>query len=810
MARLTKDLIHSIRTLLRSPGASFIIVLSLGLGIGANTAIFNIAKAAFFDTFSTFEEPERLISIFGTDTQHPGLLPLSFPNLEDMAQSDAVESLAAYQWFRLNLLGGDRPDRVFVQLVSGNYFQVLGARALHGRTLSGVDDDLSAPPAIVLSHGFWTRRFASDPNIVGKTLTLSGHQVTVVGVMVDWFKGTATFNGPDVWVPTSMYDRIRPPGYGLIDDRRERMFEAVARLAPGVEMSQAEAALELISKRLAEQYPEINGNRSIVVMPLLEASINPQQRDLFVRGSQMLLAVTGILMLIACTNMAGMLLAQAFNRRRETAIRLSIGASLRDLLRRYLTESLVLTLVGGLLGLLVAYFGPRFLWRFRPSFVTADALDLGLDLGILGFAFGISLLTGLLFGLPPALSASRVELVSQLKAEPNLSGERTRWYSWRNLLISVQIALCVIALVGGGLFLKSWNNARQMDLGFDDDDIVIMTFDLGQDYDPERGRAFFRNARERIETLPGVEQVAFSSNRPLNRGAAYRTVEGLGESADEAPNVRTNVVSAGYFETLGISLVRGRTFAESDREDARPVVVINEKMKETFWPDDDVIGKVFTLGPSQLDVEIVGVVENGKYIQINEDPQPCLFLPQEQDYRSGATLYAATSVDARTMVETVRREIQTFDERLPMSEVRTLAEEVDRRLWAPRLGAVMLTAFAVLAFILAISGTYGIVSYSVSRRARELSIRLSLGARHGQVLAQVLRQTMVPVILGIAVGLGVSLMIMRVFSSFLFNVGAGDPWTYIVIGLVLSAISLLAGYLPARRILRISPAMVLR
>jgi macrolide transport system ATP-binding/permease protein len=812
-----RDLRYAFRALIKRPGFTLAAMLSLGLGIGANTTIFTLVNGAFLSSVPV-ADPGRVVVVYTNEHDNPafGYLPISYPNYRDLRQqNDVLSGLAAFQWLRPNLLQGDRPERIFSQVVTDNYFTVLGIKPLMGRLFSAEDFAVrGGGPVVFLAHAFWERRFSSDPAILGKELILNGQKFTVVGVGPRGFKGTNTLNGPDLWIPLSMFEQMSPLGV-YVENRSWRMYEMIGRLREGVSAEKAQASLSTLAGRLEREYPGENKGQGVRVLPLAQASIEPQQRQVFLRAGILLMSIVGVLLLIACANVASLLLSRGIGRRKEIAIRLSLGASRSRLIRQLLTESVLLSLLGGLAGVLLALWGPTFLWRFRPPFFTETALDLGLNAQVLLFTLGISLLTGLLFGLAPALQAFHADLVTALKTQVAAPPQRARLsLPLRHLLIVLQVALSLLALVGAGLFLASLRSARQINPGFDTKHIINVNYDLGgQGLNDVRGRDFHRRVTQRLEALPGIVSATVSSNRPLHRGALYRVVLAEGDDspdADRRPPVRTCSVGQDYFRTLGIPLRQGRDFLDSDRPDTPLVAIVDETMARTYWPGRNPVGLRFRIPEENLVLEVIGVAADAKYVTLGESPQPLFYLSMGQFYLPEVTLQVRAEGNPARLVEAVRNEVQALDKTLPLANVQTMAEAIDVSLWGPRMGAVLLSVFGLLALFLAATGIYGVMAYSVSQRTREMGIRMALGARRADVLSLILRQAMAIVAIGLAVGLLAAAAGSRVLAGLLYGVSATDLRTFATISLLLAAVALAASLIAARRGVLVDPAITLR
>lgn len=810
---LRKDLRYAFRSLAKRPGFTAAAVLSLALGIGANTTIFSVVNAAFLAPIPV-ERPERLAAVYTTDAQHPGFLPISYENFEDLRDQNRVfDDLVAVQWLMVSVTGGDTPERVFCQIVTGSYFDTLGVRAGVGRTFLPEDD--SAPgrnPVVVLNHDFWEKRFNADPGLVGRTVLLNNREFTVVGIAPEGFKGTDRLTSVDVWIPMSMYEQISN-FRASFRDRSFRMFNMIGRLKPGVTLAQAEADLQRIGRQLEQTYPDNNKGMGVTSVPFNVASLEPNDREKYVRGGTFLMIVVGLLLLIACANLASLLLARASSRESEMAIRLAVGAKRGHLIRQLLVESLVLSLGGGLLGLLVAAWSSRFLWRLRPPFITENTpLALGIDVRVLAFTLLLSLMTGVLFGLAPALQSSRPNLVHSLTAAARTRRPH-RKFGLRDLLVVGQISLALIALIAAGLFLNSLRNAQNIDPGFDVDRLLVMSMDMGgQGYNEARGRGFYRQIVEDVKVLPGVVSATISSHRPLSRvGVLLQVVpEGQEDPSSAGTPVRADVVGDNYFETVGIPILRGRGITAADRQGTRRVAVVNETMAKRFWPGQEAIGKRFDVGDGGEPTEIVGIARDAKYVDIGEPPTPYFYVPFAQDYVPTMTLYVRTEGSPAALLPQVRGKVQSLAPTLPLMDVQTVSQRRAGSLWAPRLGAVLLGSYGLLAFILAATGIYGVIAYSVSQRRREIGIRMALGAHRGHVVWLVILQAMGLLVVGLVIGIGGALAGGRLVAGMLFGISSTHLPTIAAVAALFATVALVASFIPANRATRVDATTALR
>jgi putative ABC transport system permease protein len=821
METMIQDVRYGFRMLLKSPGFTLVAALSLALGIGANTTIFTLINAVFLQPIPV-EDPPRLVSVFTTDERNKGdfndFMPTSQPNFRDYRDGATLfAGMAAHQGVGLNFVDGTgKPERINGEIVSGNYFDLLGVKAALGRTFLPEEDRTpGASPVVVLSQGFWKKSFGGDSQIIGKPIKLNGREFIVVGVAPAGFQGMNALGGPDLWVPMMMHREVMT-GFFLenFEERRALLFNIVGRLKPGVTHDQAKSELQTIGRHLEQEYPTPNKFRSATLLPLTQTLINPNIRRVFIQAGGLLMTVVGLVLLIACANVANLLLARATARRKEIAIRLSLGAGRGRLIRQLMTESVLLSLLGGAAGLMIAFWGRDLLLSFRPPQFLPGAIDLPLDWKVLAFTLGVSLLTGLLFGLAPALQTSRPDLVVELKdrtTEPARSGRR---FNLRSVLVVCQVALSLIALIGAGLFLRSLRNTQRIDPGFETERIIVMRFDLGaQGYDAIRGREFHRRAIEAVGAIPGVRSAALAMNVPFDGGGFGRTVFPEGQEPGTGAVgqfVTADVVSVGYFDALGVSILRGRDLAETDRDGAPRVALINEAMAKQFWPGQEALGKRFKFFGDESFLEVVGIAENTKLFTLGEDPRPVSYTPVLQSYEPTMALHIRTAGDPKALMETVRRTVQALEPTMPLTGVQTMADLIDQSLWAPRMGAGLLAIFGGLALVLAAVGIYGVMSYSVGQRTHEFGIRMALGARPWDVLRLVLRQGMTLVAVGLLLGLVAASAVTHLIATMLFDVSATDPLTFAGISLLLAAVALLAGYIPARRATRVDPMIALR
>jgi macrolide transport system ATP-binding/permease protein len=806
------DFRYALRTLVKAPGFAAVAILTLALGIGANTAMFSLVNAVLLRPLPV-DDASALVSIFSTDARNPGNLPMSHLNFLDIReQNPAFTGVAAFTFGEMNADLGGQPEPIPVQVVSGNYFDVLGVRPAVGRTFLPEEDRTpGSHPVAVLSHGFWQRRFGGAPSIVGRTVTLNRTKFTVVGVAPRDFNGVFIFGAPDLWVPMMMH-AVAQPGFDFYDTRRGLFLFPFGRLKPGVTPSQADAALRTVASRLEAAYPNDNRGRSTTTLSLLEARINPNGQGQLVRLSTLLMAVVSVVLLIACANLANLLLARASGRTREIAVRLAIGASRFHIVRQLAVESLTLAAAGGVAGVLLATWVLRAVVRAEVQLPLPAIEQARIDLPVLAFAALVSLATGLLFGLAPAFRASRPDLVSALKDVTTAIGHRRRVFTLRTLLVVSEVALSLVALVAAALFARSLQRTQAIEPGFATEGVLVGEINLGREgYSKERGLLFYEQLADRLSTLPGVRAATIAQSAPFG-GGLRRSILREGQDATRGDRIliQVNRVGLRYFETLGIPFTAGRDFTSGDREGAPRVVVVNQQMADTLWPGQSAIGKRFRFFGDATFTEIAGVVKDSKYNGLAEEPIPFIYEAMAQQYAPAASLHVRSSGDASGLAEPVRRLVAELDPAVTVVELEALDERVSRSLDGPRSNVTLLSVFGGLALLLAAIGIYGVTSYSVSQQTREIGIRMALGASRAGVLALVLRQSMTIIAAGLGVGLVGAALAARAIQGLLGDTPWRDPLAYLTTIVLLAAVALVAILVPASRATRIDPLIALR
>src|SRR5262245_4565283 len=804
MRNLLQDLRYGMRMFAKKPGFSLIAVITLALGIGANTAIFSVVDGVLLRPLP-YENAERLFKVNRVSAKKPGLGTRTSPlNYLDMrSQNQSFEYLGGYtDSSKFNLSGGAEPERVPGAMISDTLFQALGAPPALGRNFAPEEDRKGGPNVVILSHRLWARRFGADPNILGQTLTLDSRPYTVVGVMPQDFdfptKETA------LWVPY---------GFAYEDGGRGNFFvDVIGRLKVGVSSEQAQTEMNAIAARLERQYPEVNTDSGIALVSLREQMTGKIRRLLLV-----LFGAVGLVLLIACVNVANLLLARGAGRQKEIAIRATLGASRIRIVRHLLSESVLLALAGGLLGLLVAYWGARVLIAISPDDIPRVG-EIGVDGRVLGFTFVIAVLTGLIFGLAPALQASRSNWSESLKeGGRGASGGGSFILS---CLVVAEISLALALLVGAGLMARSFQRLLAVQPGFQTE--RILTFDVTlpwAKYDREKSGPFFQQALERIAALPGVQSVGATTVLPLSNENNARYFTGEGRASDSPGDYTLSnhrLMSPGYLQTLAIPLIKGRYLSEQDLNDAAPVVLINQAFARAFFAGQEPLGKRLKMGETADSpfpwMTVIGVVGDVKHASLEAEARPEIYRPflRQPDTERKMTFAVRTAQEPVTLIAPIRRQIQSLDSNQPIANVSAMERLLDRSVARRRFSLLLFCLFAVTALALAGAGTYGVISFTVAQNTREIGIRVALGAQAGDVLKLVIGQGMAMTLGGVGIGLIISFALTRLMSSLLFGVSATDPLTFIVVPLLLTVVALLACWIPARRATKVDPMVALR
>jgi predicted permease len=814
METLWQDVRFGIRRLIKSPGFTAIALVSLALGVGANTAIFSLVNTVLLNPLPV-TNPGELVAV-GVRGKGDSMRAFSYPNYIDFRdRNEVLSGLLISRMVVMSLSREGNNQRLWGYLVSGNYFDVLGVPAIKGRTFAPEEDQTPlSHPVAVISYGCWMRQFGGDPNVVGQDIQVNGRPFKVIGIAPEGFRGTEIIYTPDIWVPVNMLAWIEP-GADWLNKRDTQNSFATARLKPGVSRQQAQAALNLLSDQLAREYPDDNEGLTITLFP--PGLIIPDLHGAVVSFSWVLMGAVGLVLLIACTNLASLLLARGTERRREIAIRLAMGANRVRLIRQLLTESLLLSLLGGALGLALAQWMIGALLALRPPIDFPLTIALVVDWRVMLFAMLASVVTGILFGLMPALQATNPDLVGALKDTTSQAGFRRS--RLRSGLVVAQFAFSLVFLIGAGLVVRALQQVQTMSPGFEPANRLTMSMDPAlQGYDEVRGHKYYHDLIERVESLPGVLSAAVASSIPLSLNYSSSGVFVEGQPAERGANIPESMVGtvgAGYFETMGIPLVAGRGFTDQDREKSTSVAVVNETFARTILPGvetpSDAIGKRISFrGPEGPFIQIVGITRDGKYFNIGEDPRPFLYRPLLQDYIQGAVLVVRTEGDPQSMIASVRSGVQSVDPAMPLYDVKTMEEHLQMSLFPARIAATILGGFGFLALILSAIGIYGVTSYSVAQRTREIGIRMALGANRADVSKMVVGHGMKLAGIGFGIGFGLALVLTRLMSTLLFGVSPTDPVTYVLITVILGGVALGACLVPARRATKVDPMTALR
>jgi putative ABC transport system permease protein len=805
VADLLHDLRYAARLQRKNPGFTIVAVIALALGIGANTAIFSVVNTVLLRPLP-YKDPDRLVMVWEDATKHgyPRDTPAAANFVDWRHQNQVFEGMAAMADMSFNLTGSGDPERLEGRRVSASLFPLLGVEPHLGRVFTAAEDQPGTQRVVLVSYALWQRRFGGDPGIVGKPLTLNGESHVVVGVMPARFQFPSSDD--QAWVPMALSQQEA-------GNRNRHYLQVMARLRPGVSLAQAQSEMSTIAARLQQQYPQSNAELGAAVQPLHEHLVGDIKPALLV-----LLGAVGLVLLIACANVANLLLARAAVRQKEIAVRVALGARRWRLIRQFLTESVLLSSLGGLVGLAVAYGGLVLLKAFIPEDIS-QARDISIDLKVLGFTFLVSVATGVIFGLAPAMQAARFNQAETLKEGGRDAATGGGGKRLRGLLVTAEVAISLVLLIGAGLLINSFLRLRNVDPGFRADNLLTMKIVLPEPKyeEMERRSAFYTDLINRIQSLAGVRSAAVTSNLPLYRQGNSISIGIEGRPAPPPGQeliVVTRIVSPGYFDTMSIPLLRGRQLNEQDTETTPNVVVISETMARRHWPGEDAVGKRIALGRIRTPedwVQVVGVVKDVRQFELNAEPKPQMYLSYRQaGFFDSRDLVVKTDVDPASMAATVRKAVWEIDKDQPVSNIQTMEEILADSIARQRFSMLLLAIFAAVALVLAGVGIYGVMSYSVAQRTREIGIRMALGAQTGAVLKLAVGYGMKLVIAGLVIGLIAAFALTRVMSTLLFGVTATDPTTFTLISLLLIAVAALASYIPARRATRVNPIIALR
>jgi predicted permease len=806
-----QDLQYAWRMVIKRPGLSAVAVFSLGIAIGANTAIFSFINGILLRPLPVAHS-ESLVRVYSTFSSGFRWGSISYPNFRDFAEQNTIFSgLAAERPEPLILSHAAGEERILGSLASGNYFSLLGVRAVLGRTFSPNEDRTpGGNPLAVVSYGFWQGHLGGNSAVLGSTLTLNGKKFTVLGVAPPGFAGLNVGFVPDLWIPLTM-QRAAVPGPDLLTDRGDNWLFVTGRLKPGVHLPQAQTAMDTVATHLRELFPKQNEGVGVNLVPENDAAIFPPLREAFIAVSGLLQVVVALVLMVACANVAGLFLAQVTARRKEMGVRLALGASRRRLMTQLLSESMLIALLAGGLGLLLAIWVSHLARSFQPPSQTPIAFDLSVDGRVLAFTLLITVATGALFGLAPMLQSSRPDLVPALKAGSAPPGFRRS--RLRNALLVLQVTVSFILLVGAGLFFHSLWNMRTAKPGFDAEKLLVASLNVGfNDYTPADGERFYQQLLDRVNTLPGAQSASLARFLPFDVLSNTQDVVRAGDAppaGEGRPQLDFNVVSERYFQTMGISLLEGRDFSRQDNEHAPHVVIVNQALAHKYWPNESALGKQLWIGGNDTHT-VVGVARDTKYRSLEEKPSLYLYLPLYQNYQPALTLHLRAVGQPAGLASVVRREVAAENDRLALFDVKLMSEQIQGALLPARLASGLLAGMGGLALLLVMVGLYASTSYALTQRTREIGIRMSLGAQLGQVVELLVREGLILTGAGLVLGLLAAFALSRFAGSLLYNVNALDLPTFAAATVLLLGVGFLANLLPARRAARIQPNLAMR
>src|SRR5215472_1478925 len=810
-----QDLRYGLRMLRKSPGFTAAAVLTLSFGIGANATIFGFINELLLRPPAGVAQPDRLLAVWNRlpDGQ---LMQFSYPDyLYFRDHNQAFSSLVAYNsdptqasWTQKN-----RSNLIYVRIVSANFFPTLGVAPIMGHGfLPDEDTNPGSNPVVVLSHKFWQERLGADPHILGRTLTQNARVFAVVGIAPASFEDLRPEFETDVWAPISMQKELEP-GMDLLSEREAYWIFVVGRLKPDIKPAQAQANLSVVASQLGREHPEPD-RKGWDAVATANSGIDPGGLVYVKTFSALLMVLVGLVLLIACANAANLLLARASSRWREMTIRAALGATRSRLLRLVLTEGVLLALMAGAVGILLSIWSERLILKLKPVMLSFLKFNLPLDWRVIGFTLLISTLTGLIFGLAPALHCSKIDVAARLKEESVGSRQKSRF---RSALVVVQVAVGLVLLIGASLCVRSLLNARSIDPGFRVQNRLVVDLDLRiLGYSDAQGMAFYAQLVERVRALPGVRSASVTGYLPLGFESVGQSVQIERKTPDENKNLGAGAMSVGpgYFQTMGIPLVEGREFTDRDSENAPSVVIVNEELARRYFTGEDAVGKRISTKKNKdgnpIWSEIVGVVKTGKYRSLRESPQPFLYHPFEQGFDPRATLVVESAGDPRPQIPAVRQVIQSLDPTLPILELQTMDDYMTVPLFFARITGVLLGVFGALALALAMVGLYGVIAFSVVQRTREIGIRVALGANRRDVLLTVVGQGLKLTLIGAVIGVAAAFAVTRLIQSLLYGLSATDPATFAAATILLVAVAFMACYLPARSASRVDPMVALR
>ncbi len=811
-----RDFRYAVRILRKSPGFTIVALFSLALGIGVNTALFSLVEAVLFPPFAA-AQPSELVNIYPSSIAHGGYRSTSYPDYSYFRDhSHTLSEIAAYSRLSPSWTHDDQTELLPIEVVSDNYFSVLGVNVILGNTFSS-NGALSSgrDPSAVISYRFWQQRFGSDSNIIGKTIILNGSSFTIVGVAPPVFEGVDISWGaqPELWVPLSMQTAVTSTHTDLLNKPNAAWLLVIGRLKPDMQLRQAESEIKVLAQQLDQLRGGTYSDRTAIVIPTSDARFWPENHKSVVQVLWLLAVATGFVLMIACANVANLLLARTAGRKREIGIRIALGASRARIIRQFLIESTLLSLIGSVMGLLLAIWIIRLVAAFRSPFGIQLALDLRLDVRVLAVTFLLSFASALIFGLIPAITAARLSpKESMSRGEQNAFG--FRGFRVRNIMVIAEVALAFSCLIGAGLSFRSLRKVEASDLGFDANRVLAVTMNLNtRVYGTKEGIHFYSQLLESVSRLSGVRSVGIASLPPL--GVVHGDLQVLVDDETEQDGrdervIEGDSVSPGYFQTLGISILRGRDFRAEDDALAPAVAIINRTMADRIWPHQDPIGKRIKIHGEDAYREVIGVVENTKLHTAWETPQPYFYRPFTQSYSVGYTLMVRGEDDPLDYLPGIVHQVSLLDKNVPTYDAKPLSEQIEKSLSQPRLIATSLLALTGIALLLAASGIYGVMSYAVSQQVREFGIRMAVGAQPRNILKLVVVRALMLVGAGMGLGILTVFMMVHFLSSFLYGIRPTDPASLIAASSVLVITALFATYAPARRATKIDPLVALK
>jgi len=812
MASLWQDIQYGLRMISKAPGYAAIAILTLALGIGANTTIFSWINSSLLNPVPGIASPSEVVALTeGRAADNP--YTFTYPDFETMRDGQqSFTGITACMFTPLILTGKGKPDRIWGMVATANYFDVLGVRPILGRAfLPAEDEKPGGAPVAVISYRLWQTHFGASPDIVGQTIEINQHPYTIVGVAPPRFQGSQTGLRFEIWVPIMMEAQLMPGG-DLLHDHTNFWLLAFGRLKQGAMPKQAQEELSVLLKREVKDYPEVHkGHDSVTVYPLWR---NPFGMNYFFANLlPLLMTIAGLVLLLACANVANLTLVRSVGRRREIAIRMSMGASRWRLVRQLLVESLMLAFAGGAVALMITFWTEGTLMKFLPPSDIPFELSIGADRTVLLATLVISVLTGVIFGVLPALRSSSIAPVAVLKEDTGGASGSLKKARLTSGLVVAQISLSLLLLICAGLFMRSFLSAQQINPGFDPHNVLITSYDLfTAGYSDEKGVEFDRQLQSKLEALPGIQSVAMSTTLPLEFDSDSTIVkpDGYVPQANESMEIKDSIVTPNYFHTMQIPIVKGRDFTPQDTKSSQRVVIVSEAFANRYWPNQEALGKQLNSDVTHEWFTVVGVARDVKFTSLNETPAPFLYFPQYQVYRPGLIIAVRTAGDPLTFAKTVEKTIHELNPDLFVFDVTTLESRTRFSSLAPRIAGTFIGAFGLLALVLATVGIYGVTAYTTRQRTHEIGIRMALGASKEDILQLVLGHGMRLTFVGVALGLAASFALTRYLSSLLLGVTSTDALTFSLVAILLCGVALFACFIPARRAMRVDPMVALR